>query len=428
MDAQLQKYLTIFGGICIEGPKACGKTWMGLNASKSVFFVEDSNEYHISNRSLAESDTQIALQGEAPHLIDEWQDIPEIWDAVRMNIDRDPKKGRFILTGSSTPKSKKPLHSGTGRIAHLEIRTMSLYETGDSSGMISLADIMDGKKIFAETGNITLDHLIDLVCAGGWPGTLDLPYEDRAKAVTAYLDSIISDAANMDGVRRNVRNLELLVRSLARNESTLASLSKVHEDTGIPLGGSSPFILNGGDTKPPFSYTTVQDYMDVLDRMHLIADQPAFDPNLKSSTRVGKTVKRHLTDPSLAVAALGIGREQLSKDLKSFGYYFEALCEHDLDIYCRSIGARLFHYRDGSGREIDAIIEMPDGTWGAFEIKLGANKIEEAAENLLAFRKFISGQNPNNIPKVLGVICGMSNLAYLRKDGVYVVPITALRP
>lgn len=321
---------------------------MGLHGSGSHFFMGDENTYGISNRELARSDIRMAMEGEKPHLIDEWQEVPRIWDAVRSDIDRRGEKGAYILTGSAMPKVEpddRPIHSGAGRIVRVHMHTMSLYESGDSTGSVSLGSIMASEPM----------ELVD-------EGT-DLDPEDRAFAVRGYLESVIKDACHLDDVRRKEPSFWLVVRSLARNESTLASMSKVHKDTGIPLERDVPLILDGmeSDTEPGLSYDTVTDYVDALNRLYLLEDQPAFDPNLRSSVRVGKTPKRHFTDPSLAVAALKVGKERLLNDPNTFGFLFEAMCERDLRIYAQSIGANLFHYRDSSGMEVDAIVELENG-------------------------------------------------------------------
>lgn len=432
-EKDLERALRSFGAVCIVGPKYCGKTWMGLHGSGSHFIMGDENAYGISNKELARSDIRIAMEGKRPHLIDEWQEAPRIWDAVRSDIDRHGEKGAYILTGSATPKvgpDDRPVHSGTGRIVRVHMHTMSLYESGDSTGSVSLKSLMASEPMGPIDEGTDLDHLVDLVISGGWPGNLDLDLEDRAFAVRGYLESVIKDACHLDNVRRKESSFWLVVRSLARNESTLASMSKVHKDTGIPLERDVPLILDGmeSDTEPGLSYDTVTDYVDVLNRLYLLEDQPAFDPNLRSSVRVGKVPKRHFTDPSLAVAALGVGRERLMNDPNTFGFLFEAMCERDLRIYAQSIGANLFHYRDSSGMEVDAIVELENGAWGAFEIKLGANRIDEGAENLLRFRETLERRGAARSPSVLCVICGLTQYAYRREDGVYVVPITSLGP
>ena len=430
IEKDLLEQLRAFGAVSIEGPMWCGKTWVGLNSSESAFGVGEIDKYGQDNRSLADMNVHIAMEGKEPHLIDEWQEVPKLWDAVRSDLDRNPGKGKYILTGSSTPKLNKPVHSGTGRIKRLRMRTMSLYESGDSSGTVSLKDIICGSAGSISSKGTDLEHLIDLTMSGGWPGNLSLPYADRITSVRGYLESVISKASELDGIHRKESNLWMAIRSLARNESTLADVRKIHNDTGVSMGPDDPLILDevipADDT--PISYDTVTDYLDVFDRLFLIDNQPAFDPNLRSSVRVGKRVKRHLTDPSLGIAALRIGKERLMKDLKTYGFFFEALCERDLSIYAHSFGAQQYHYRDDSGTEVDSIIEMPDGSYAAIEIKLGANKIEEGASSLLRFRDKMERHNANTVPCALCVVCGLINRAYMRDDGVYVIPITMLGP
>lgn len=430
IEKELDDQLRAFGCVSIEGPMWCGKTWLGLNASESSFGIGAIDEYGQDNRELVDMNVRIAMEGKEPHLIDEWQEVPKLWDAVRSDLDINPGKGRYILTGSSTPKARKPVHSGTGRIKSLRMRTMSLYESGDSSGKVSLKGIIDGSAGYVDGGKTDLGHLVDLTMSGGWPGNLGLPYADRANSVRGYLESVIKKASNLDDAHRKESNLWMAMRSLARNESTLADVKKIHNDTGIPMGPDIPLILDEKITadSTPISYDTVTDYLDVFDRLFLIDNQPAFDPNLRSSVRVGKKVKRHLTDPSLSIAALRVGRERLMKDLKSYGFFFEAMCERDLDIYSRCSGAGQCHYRDDSGFEVDSIIEMPDGRYAAIEIKLGANKIEEGAKSLLNFRDRMERHEARSLPCALCVVCGMTDRAYMRDDGVYVVPITMLGP
>ncbi len=429
IEGRLETCLRAFGGVSIEGPKWCGKTWVGLNASESAYMIGGSDEFGQSNKELALMNLNNALDGDPPHLIDEWQEIPVIWDAVRSRLDRTHSKGLYVLTGSSTPKKNKPVHSGAGRIKHLRMRPMSLFESGDSSGEVSLKNILEGKDIGIHRAGVTLERLTELAVVGGWPGNMGLPYEERAESVRGYLESTIKSAAEMDGIRRDEAKLWLVMRSLARNECTLASAAKIQGDTGIPLNAKDLLAPPVSDERGAgsVSYNTVGDYLDVFDRLYLLDDQPAFHPYLKSSVRVGKTAKRHLADPSLAIAALNVGKERLMKDLKTFGCFFESLCERDLRIYAESLGGQLSHYRDDSGREIDAVIEMPDGNWSAFEIKLGAHKINDAADSLKKISSMME-KHDGNAPKTLCVICGLTEHAYRRDDGVYVVPITMLGP
>lgn len=430
IEKELNDQLRAFGGVSIEGPMWCGKTWLGLNAAESSFGIGHIDEYGQDNRELVDMNVRIAMEGREPHLIDEWQEAPKLWDAVRYDLDSNPGKGRYILTGSSTPKGRKPVHSGTGRIKRLRMRTMSLYESGDSSGEVSLRDIIEGRVEGIVRGCADLERLVDLTVSGGWPGNLGLPYEDRANSVRGYLESVVAKASELDGINRKESNLWMAIRSLARNESTLAEVTKIHNDTGIPLGPGIPLILDekieAEDT--PISYDTVADYLDVFDRLFLIDNQPAFDPGLRSSTRVGKKVKRHFTDPSLGIAALKVGKERLMKDMKTYGFFFEALCERDLSIYARTLGAEQYHYRDDNGTEVDSIIEMPDGSYAAIEIKLGASRIEEGAKSLLAFRDKMARHEAKSLPCALCIVCGLIDRAYMRDDGVYVVPITSLGP
>jgi len=409
-DEKISRLLKTFGALCIEGPKWCGKTWTSLHHAESVVYMGDPTN-NFQNRTMAELSPDLVLVGESPRLVDEWQEVPPIWDAVRFAVDQEAQKGKFILTGSATPEHKGILHSGTGRIGKIRMRTMSLYESGDSTGQVSLADLFAGIFNPIVTGEVDLCHLIDLTVRGGWPGSLDLKVPISTELAKSYLDTVVyEDMYKVDGIKRDYKKAILLLRSLARNECTIAGNAKLAKDIQEYDGES-------------IDRNTVSNYLEIFQRLFILEDQPAFSPKLRSSIRVGKSPKRHFADPSLAVAALGINSTMLLQDLNTFGFLFEALCERDLRIYAEANGGRLFHYRDGNDREIDAVVEMEDGRWGAFEIKLGANQIDKAANNLLAMKKAMTG----NEPAILCVICGMSNMAYLRKDGVMVVPITALK-
>jgi len=415
IDTQIQNNLLTFGAICLEGPKWSGKTWTALNHATSACYIA-SPENNFQYRTMAQLSPDLVLNGESPRLLDEWQEVPALWDAVRFSVDQTQQKGQFILTGSSTPNQKGVLHSGTGRIVKMRMRSMSLFESGDSSGSISLKDLFSNPLEAHKTGEVLLDQLISLTIRGGWPGSLELSLKMAAEIPKAYIKNIIEeDIRRVDGIQRNTRKLMLLLRSIARNESTVVSnqtlLRDMKEDTGDSI-----------------NVDTVSDYLNALDRLFILEDQLAFTPNIRSSIRVGKSAKRHFSDPSLAVALLGASPERLKNDLNTFGFLFESLCTRDLRIYAESFGAQLLHYRDASGREIDAVIELPDGKWGAFEIKLGANQIDEAANNLIAIKKFMEANSMAKAPEILCVICGLTNIAYTRADGVMVLPITALKP
>ncbi len=413
IDGTVEKYLEVFGAICIEGPKWCGKTWTSSYHSNSEFLIGDPSN-NFQNRTLAEISPSIVLEGATPRLIDEWQEVPSVWDAVRYTVDQRAKKGQFILTGSSTPKRKGILHSGAGRIGKLRMRTMSLYESGESSGAVSLKDLCDGKMVPALTGEVALRDLAYYVVRGGWPGNLNVSAEDASLLPQSYLDAILDDdSQRIDGKKYDIVKMRLLLRSLARNESTTATNKKLLND----IREADDETLDGD---------TVATYLDVFERLFLLDNQPPFSANIRSSVRVKQAEKRHFCDPALACALLKATPDRLIGDLETFGFLFEALVERDLKIYAESFGANVFHYQDYNGREVDAVIELKDGTWCAFEIKLGANQIEKAASDLLSLKNSIAvgGGIP---PAVLCVICGMSNAAYVRPDGVFVVPITALK-
>ena len=413
IDDIIEKYLINFGAICIEGPKWCGKTWTSSFHSNSAIYLGDPSG-NFQNRNLAQISPDIVLEGENPRLIDEWQEVPSIWDAVRFKIDQTGKKGQFILTGSSTPNHKGILHSGAGRIARLKMHTMSLYEMGKSSGDISLEDLCNERFISKMTGEVNLKDLIDYIIRGGWPGNIDTPLDEAISIPMQYVDAIVEDDVfRLDGIKRNKDKMKLLLRSLARNESTTATNISLAKD-----------IREKDDAE--IDKNSVTEYLDIFNRLFLIDNQAPFATKIRSSVRVKQAEKRHFCDPSIACALLNVSPDKLLNDLETLGFLFEALVERDLRIYAESFEASLYHYQDYNNNEIDAVIEMDDGRWCAFEIKLGANQIDAAAKNLLDINQKIKDEN-GKPASVLCVICGMSNAVYQRPDGVYVVPITALK-
>ncbi len=413
IDAEVERYLSSFGAVCIEGPKWCGKTWTSSYHCKSEFFIGDPSN-NFQNRSIAEISPSIILEGETPRLIDEWQEVPAVWDAVRYEVDERNQKGQFILTGSSTPKRKGILHSGAGRIGKIRMRTMSLYETGDSSGRVSLQKLCSGEINQCLTGEVELRDIIGYIVRGGWPGNLNVDKENTSLLPASYIDAILSDDVyRLDGVRYDTSKMRLLLFSLARNESTTATNNKLLKDIN-QTGGQNIRI------------ETIKTYLEVFDRLFLLDNQPPFSTNIRSSVRVKQAEKRHFCDPAIAASLLGATPDRLLNDLETLGFLFEALCEHDLRIYAESFGAKLYHYQDYQGKEIDAVIELEDGNWCAFEIKLGANQVDKAASSLLKIKNSIEKEG-GKAPSVLCVICGLSNAAYRRDDGVFVVPITALK-
>lgn len=415
IDEKIKEYLSAFGAVCIEGPKWCGKTWTSSYHSKSEILIGDPAG-GFQNRRLAELDPSLVLEGDTPRLIDEWQEVPPLWDAVRASVDQRALKGQFILTGSSTPDHKGVLHSGAGRIAKIHMRPMSLYESGDSSGQVSLEALCRNESVSVMTQEVKLQSLIDLIIRGGWPASLGLGLKEAALIPAEYLNNVIDDDVyRIDGIKRDTNKIRLLLRSLARNECTTVTNKTLRND-----------IKEKDDID--IDMNTVASYLDLFKRLFLTDNQPPFAGKIRSSVRVKQSEKRHFTDPSLACALLKATPQKLLNDLETLGFLFESLCERDLRIYAESFGANLYHYQDYRGNEVDAVIELADGSWCAFEIKLGANQIDSAAENLLNIKKIISEDEKGKAPVMLCVICGLSNAAYQRDDGVYVVPITALRP
>ena len=414
IDNKIEEYLGVVGALCIEGPKWCGKTWTSSFHSRSEIYLGDPAG-NFQNRSLAELSPELVLQGDAPRLIDEWQEVPPLWDAVRFHVDQSSEKGLFILTGSSTPNHKGILHSGAGRIARIRMRPMSLYESGDSSGKVSLEELCADRMESVMTGEVRLTDLIGYILRGGWPAGLGLPVKEASLLPQQYLNAIVDDDVyRIDGVKRDTTKIRLLLRSLARNESTTATNRSLKND-----------VKEKDDED--IDVDTIASYLDIFSRLFLIENQQPFSSKIRSSVRVKQAEKRHFADPSLAAALLGATEEKLLGDLNTLGFLFEALCERDLRIYADAFGGRLYHYQDYHNREIDAVIQLPGGEWCAFEIKLGANQIDEAAAVLVKLKNDIAKEPGGIPPKVLCVVCGMSNAAYKRADGVYVVPITALR-
>lgn len=415
VDEKINKYLKLFGAVCIEGPKYCGKTWSGRFHANSEILLHKTTGESSNNIELAKISPSLVLEGEKPRLIDEWQEATNLWDEIRVNVDKTGLKGQYILTGSSTPNRTGIAHSGAGRYGKIYLRTMSLFESGDSTGDISLKDLCNNKFKEKLTGEVDLKKIASLIIRGGWPGNLNYNSEESNFAIKEYLKIIIDDDLNrVDGINRDKHKINLLLKSLARNESTTASNKKLKDD------------INEIDNED-IDIDTLSSYLNALNKLYLLDNDEPFSTNIRSSVRVKQSEKRHFVDPSLACAILNIGDEnKLINDLNTFRFLFEALVERDLKIYADSFNAKYYHYQDYQNREIDSIIELENGDWCAFEIKLGTNKIEEAANNLLKIKNAIEKEK-GKAPSVLCVICGLTNSAYQRKDGVYVVPITALK-
>lgn len=412
IDAKVDFYLSTFGAVCIEGPKWCGKTWTSTMHSKSAFMLADPAD-NFANRELARMDVSKALDGESPHLIDEWQEVAAIWDAVRYSVDQSDEPGRYILTGSSTPPSKGVVHSGTGRIATLAMHPMSLFEKGESAGAVSISDVCAGRDIGVQTvKSPSLEDLVAFIVCGGWPGSIGKSSRQAAAIPREYVENVIRvDVQKLDGIERNQAKVRKCLRSLARNESTTVSLATIRNDIE-EIDASS------------LSVNTVGGYLDAFRRIYLTNDIEPFSTFLRSPARIKQTPKRHFCDPSIAAALLGASEKMLLRDFRTFGFLFESLAIRDLQIYAETIGARLYHYQDYDGREIDAVVQFDDGAWSAFEIKLNPADVDEAAEGLIRIASLFR----HNPPTSLSVVVGKYGIAHRRADGVYVLPITALRP
>ena len=420
VDNEIEESLEVFGAISVEGPKWCGKTWTSLTYANSVSYIMDPAG-GFSNRERALLNPALALDGELPHLIDEWQEVPGIWDAVRFNIDQEPGFGKYILTGSVTPRRDAFAHSGAGRITIIRMRPMSLFESGDSSAVVSLGAIFDKEPLPPFSADLSLKRLIDVTIRGGWPETLKLPIERAGRVSTAYINMILKNELFNDSFsRRSSQKLQTLIRALARNNSTTASISTLTLDVD---GDNRRFQ---DENEVSLSRQTVSGYIDDLKRIFLIEDICGWNPGIKSKTRIRTAPKRIFADPSLAVAALGLSGEHLSRDLNTFGFLFENLCLRDLAVYAGRYGGTVYHYRDNGNAEIDAIIEMPNGAWGAFEVKLGEHQVEDAARTLKSVcnKLMVNGAEP---PACMCVITG-GGYGRVRDDGIYVVPINALKP
>jgi uncharacterized protein len=409
VDTELRTHLASLGGVVIEGPKACGKTATALQVAASNLRLDvDANA-----RRAVELDPRLVLDGATPRLIDEWQIEPGIWNHVRRAIDDRGEAGQFLLTGSAFPADDVTRHTGAGRIGRLRMRPMSLLESGGSSGAISLARLLAGDAARSPDTDLGVPEIAERVAIGGWPGLQHRDGDVALRATRAYVDEIRRlDIDRVDGGRRDPERVGRMLRSLARNTATHASLSTIAHDTGIE-----------GD---PIRRETVADYLDALTRLMVVEDQPAWRPSLRSKTALRSGPKRHFVDPSLAVAAMRATPKDLLADLELLGFLFESLVVRDLRVYAQAAEADVLQYRDSNGLEVDAIVRRPGGPWAAFEIKLGAGRVDEAAKTLLRFVERIDTDKVSQ-PAALGVIVG-SGYGYMRDDGIAVVPIGALGP
>lgn len=414
-DKILSKKLESKGAVLIEGPKWCGKTTTAEQQAGSILFMDNPASLE-TNLQLAGIDPSVLLAGDTPRLIDEWQLAPKLWDAIRYEVDHRSTVGQFILTGSAVPAEEKEMHhSGTGRFTWLTMRPMSLYESGESTGQISLAQLFETPERISATNKLRLDDLAYLICRGGWPFACNLHGDAALSQAFDYVDAVIKkDVARVDGVNRNATTTRLLLRSYARNQGTQATIETIVED-----------MRNNDENE--LSAKTAANYLEALRKIFVIEDSEAWNPNLRSKTAVRTTNTRYFVDPSIGTAVLGLGPKDLLLDLKTMGLLFEALCVRDLRVFAGAIGGEVYHYRDKNGLECDAVIHLHNGKYGLVEVKLGGDKlIEEGAGNLLELVGRINTDKMND-PSFMMVLVGVGDYAYRRKDGIYIVPIGCLK-
>ena len=408
VEDELLAKMAASGAVLIKGPKSCGKTETAIQYAKSVLLMDRDPQVPV----MMATNPQLLLEGETPRLIDEWQEQPEIWNYVRHEVDKRKSKGVFILTGSANPPEHVRLHSGAGRFTVLQMNTMTWQELGYSSGTVKMSDLLLGADINYYEPAISLESIIERICVGGWPTLINENYKNALNMNRGYIDLLCEvDMSQVSGVKRNPDKVRSLFRSLARNVATLVDNKTLEKDVKI-------------NENSELSRNTVSDYMDALSKLMILYEQPAFSPHIRSSASLRKSPKRHLCDPSLAVAALGLDKEALLKDIKYTGFLFESLATHELNVYAKTNDAIVFHYNDSYGYEVDAIVQKRNGDYAAFEIKLGVGFIDEAAKNL---KKFVGNIDIEKMetPKSLNIITG-TGMSYRRPDGINVISLASL--
>ena len=417
-DQLLAESLEALGAVLVQGTKWCGKTTTSVHHANSVLYMDDPTQ-KAQNLALAQTNIKQLLAGATPRVIDEWELAPELWDAARFEVDhRDEHVGQFIFTGSSVPKEKdkeKMFHSGAGRFDWITMRPMSLWESGDSTGDVSITDLFDGA-MPEGTSSVDLDRLAFLTCRGGWPGALTLSENAALRVSRAYIKAVVnSDINRVDDVKRDPDLMLRIIRSLARNQGEQIPYTTIRAD-----------VIN--NEKVQLSDDTVESYVKVLKKIFLEEDMRAWNPNLRSKTAIRTTDTRYFVDPSIAIAALGLGPKDLINDLIDFGFYFETLAVRDLRVYADALDGEVFHYRDKNGLECDAVLHRRNGSYGLIEIKIGgADNIEKGAKTLKDLASKID-TTKMKAPSFMMVVTGIGQYAYRRPDGVCVVPIGCLKP
>jgi predicted AAA+ superfamily ATPase len=396
----------------IEGAKWCGKTSTATHASESVVYLQDPDHAR-AYQAIADTKPSLLLKGTTPRLLDEWQVAPVLWDAVRFEVDQRTEPGQFILTGSAVPMESETAHTGTGRISRIKMRTMSLFESKESNGQISLSALFAGKQEdIGALSDLTIEKMAFILCRGGWPASISIEGIPACRMAIDYVEAIINqDVSRVDNVEKNPERVRLLLRSLARNISTTSTFQTIRKDMEA--------------TDIGLSDKTIQTYMNALRRIFVIEDLPAWAPSLRSKTAIRTSEKRHFVDPSIATAVLRTNPNGILADFTFFGFLFEALCTRDIRIYAQAIDGDVFHYRDKSGLEADLIVRLRDGRWAAIEVKLGTKQIEEAAKNLLTLKSKINEESMGK-ESFLMILTG-GQYAYQRKDGIWIVPIGCLK-
>ena len=403
------------GAVLIEGPKWCGKTTTAEQVAASILYMKKKKKKE-QNIAMSELNPKRLLRGETPRLIDEWQLAPKLWDAIRFEVDHRDQLGQFVLTGSAVPADTREItHSGTGRFTWLTMRPMSLYESGDSTGDVSLKDLFSDVSEIDGDSDLSIDRLAFLVCRGGWPQAVDMRDEIALDQAMDYYDAVVhADINRADNVQKNPERVKRLMRSYARNQGGQVPNTVLSQDIAA-------------NDETPISEETVASYVNALRKIFVVEDTPAWNPNLRSKTAIRSSDTRYYIDPSIAAAALGIGPNDLINDLKTFGFLFETLCVRDLRVFAGALNGEVYHYRDKEGQECDAVVHLRNGKYGLIEIKLGGDKlIEEGARSLKSMEAKID-TDKMNAPSFLMVLTGIGDYAYRRKDGVYIVPIGCLK-
>ena len=412
-DKILADRLESSGAVLIEGPKWCGKTRTATEISKSQLYMQDPDKT-LSYMKAADTKPSLLLKGETPRLLDEWQMAPVLWDAVRFMVDQRGKTGQFILTSSAVPQDNVVQHTGTGRISRIMMRPMSLFESNESNGTISLSELFNGKTDIEAFSDLTIEQIAFAIVRGGWPASVENTKKSALRRAVDYVEAVINaDVSRVDNIEKNPVRVRALLRSLARNISTVATIKTIHDDIAM------------SDTDESISEKTISQYLNALNRIFVTENLPAWNPALRSKTAIRTSPKRQFVDPSIATAIMRLTPERLLDDFNYFGFLFESLCDRDLRIYTEAIDGEVFHYRDSSGLESDAVIVLNDGRWAAVEIKLGSKEIEDAAKHLIELKNKVNTQKMME-PSFLMILTG-TEIAYRRDDGVLVVPLGCLR-